>query len=88
MVIQNSVFYLICLVMNLLNRDKRETQSAFKYQLIYIIMAFIVETQLIVHTADRLGTTTDVLDYIYPAFPIFERRRLLKGLIIPVTLLI
>ena len=88
MVIQNSVFYLICLVMNLLNRDKREMQSAFKYQLIYIITIFIVETQLIVHTADRINRTTDVLDYVYPAFPIFERRHLLKSMIIPVTLLI
>lgn len=71
MVVQNSIFYLISLVMNLLNRDKREMQSAFKFQLIYIITVFIVETQLIVHTADRINSQTDLLDYIYPAFPIF-----------------
>lgn len=69
--IQNSIFYLISLVMNLLNRDKREAESAFKYQLIYIITVFVLETQLIMHTADRIDRTTDFLDYIYPAFPIF-----------------
>lgn len=42
MIIQNSIYYLICLLMNVLNRDKRDLQSAFKYQLIFIILMFII----------------------------------------------
>jgi hypothetical protein len=88
MIVQNSIYYLICLLMNILNRDKRDLQSAFKYQLIYIILMFIIETQIIVHTSDRLNRPSDLLDYIYPAFPIFERRQVLKTAIIPVSILI
>lgn len=49
---------------------------------------FIIETQIIVHTSDRLNHPTDLLDYIYPAFPMFERRQVLKSAIIPMSFLI
>jgi hypothetical protein len=74
--------------MNILNRDKREMQSAFKYQLIFIIIMFIMETQLIVHTSERLNHTIDLFEYVYPAFPIFGRRFIMKAIIIPVTFFI
>lgn len=40
------------------------------------------------HTAERFNHSVDFLDYIYPAFPIFERRHILKATVMPTTILI
>ena len=49
-----------------------------------MILLFIWEVDLIITTESRLHhSQTDFVDYLYSAFPIFERREFLKAIIIP-----
>jgi hypothetical protein len=49
-----------------------------------MIILFLWEVDLIVTTESRLHISRpDLLDYIYFAFPIFERREMIKVIIIP-----
>lgn len=49
-----------------------------------MILLFVWEIDLIMSAESRLHSGyTDFLDRIYPAFPIFERREMIKSIVIP-----
>jgi len=48
-----------------------------------MILLFLWEVELIMKTETRIHSHTDLLDNIYNAFPVFERREMIKIILIP-----
>ena len=48
-----------------------------------MILLYLWEFELIMKTENRYHEPTDFLDYFYSAFPIFERREMIKIILIP-----
>jgi hypothetical protein len=49
-----------------------------------MILLFIWEVDLIISTESRMNNNQpDFIDFFYTAFPIFERREMLKAIVIP-----
>lgn len=70
--------------MSIINKKKSELKQAFRLEMLTMILLFIWEVDLIINTESRLSNNgPDLLDYIYTAFPIFERREMIKAIIIP-----
>ena len=83
-IIGSAVFFVVATFMSLMNRRKEELKQAFKLEIFAMIVLFIWEVDLIITTESRLHSqASDPLDMVYTAFPVFERREMLKVIIIP-----
>lgn len=83
-ILSSGFFFVICTVISLINKKKVDLKQAFKAEIFAMILLFIWEVDLIISTEARLSSNdVDYLDYIYVSFPIFERREMLKAIIIP-----
>lgn len=83
-IIGSAVFFVICTFMSVMNKKRSELKQAFKVEIFAMIMLFIWEVDLIITTESRLlHSGPDLLDYVYSAFPVFERREMIKVIIIP-----
>lgn len=83
-IIGSAVFFVICTFMSIINKKKSELKQAFRLEMLTMILLFIWEVDLIINTESRLANNgPDMLDYVYKAFPVFERREMIKAIIIP-----
>lgn len=83
MLIGSAVFYIICLIMNIIGKDNKFMNM--KGEIIIIIIAFIWETEVLMHSESRLHPQPDLIDYLFNAFPIFQRREMMKYFITPMS---
>lgn len=86
MLLSSSIYYLIALVLNIVAKDNKN--SNLEGEIILIIVAFIWETETLMHSEDRFYHHPDMLDYIFTAFPIYQRRELLKYIITTIYMLL
>lgn len=83
-IIGSAFFFVICTFMSVINKKKSDLKQAFKLEIFAMILLFIWEVDLIITTESRLQASgPDLLDYLYSAFPVFERREMIKAIIIP-----
>ena len=66
-----------------MNEGKGEVKEAFKLEIMVMILLFLWEVELVLSTESRMHHSTDVFDFFYTAFPIFERREMIKIILIP-----
>ena len=73
--------------MSIINKKKSELKQAFRLEMLTMILLFIWEVDLIINTECRLADNgPDMLDYIYKVFLVFERRQMIKAIIIPCSM--
>lgn len=83
-IIGSGFFFVICTVISMINKKKSDLKLAFKAEIFAMILLFIWEVDLIICTESRFTSNEpDYIDYVYTAFPYFERREMLKTIIIP-----
>lgn len=78
-----SVFYIMCTFLNMVSDKRGEIKEVFKLEIMVMILMFLWEVEIIMKTETRIHQHTDSLDTIYTAFPMFERREMIKAILIP-----
>jgi hypothetical protein len=82
-IIGSSIFYIICSFVSMLKDKKEEIKEVFKLEIMVMILLFLWEVELILKTETRFNSGPDLLDRVYSAFPVFERREMIKIMLIP-----